>query len=148
MDQVRSKIATQAERAGFDIEMTLDEETGNRSINIDDDCFAQIVINLVDNAIKFSKDADRKQVDIGCRTDRDGNVIFSIRDYGPGIPKDQLKKIFQLFYRTETELTRETVGTGIGLAIVHQLTTAMKGSVDVINCDPGVEFQIRFAIVR
>ena len=128
--------------------MTLDEETGNRSINIDDDCFAQIVINLVDNAIKFSKDADRKQVDIGCRTDRDGNVIFSIRDYGPGIPKDQLKKIFQLFYRTETELTRETVGTGIGLAIVHQLTTAMKGSVDVINCDPGAEFQIRFAIVR
>jgi signal transduction histidine kinase len=67
-----------------------------------------------------------------------------VRDYGPGIPKDQLKKIFKMFYRTESELTRETVGTGIGLAIVHQLTTAMNGSVDVINLEPGVEFRVSF----
>ena len=144
MDQVRSKIASQAERAGFAIEVTLDEETGYRSINVDDDCFAQIVINLVDNAIKFSKDAGTKQIDIGCKSDRDGNIVFSVRDYGPGIPKDQLRKIFQLFYRTETELTRETVGTGIGLAIVHQLATAMNGAVDVVNTAPGAEFRVSF----
>lgn len=148
MDQVRSKIASQAERAGFTIDIALDEDAGYKSISVDDDCFAQIVINLVDNAIKFSKDAERKRMDIACRADRDGNIVFSLRDYGPGIPKNQLKKIFQLFYRTETELTRETVGTGIGLAIVHQLSTAMGGSVDVINRDPGAEFQLRFPATR
>jgi signal transduction histidine kinase len=49
-----------------------------------------------------------------------------------------------LFYRSESELTRETVGTGIGLAIVHQLSLAMNGSVDVVNRDPGAEFRVSF----
>lgn len=62
------------------------------------------------------------------------------------MPKDQLKKIFQLFYRSESELTRETVGTGIGLAIVHQLSLAMDGKVDVINKQPGAEFRISFPV--
>jgi signal transduction histidine kinase len=53
-----------------------------------------------------------------------------------------MKKIFRLFYRTESELTRETVGTGIGLALVHQLVLAMQGSVDVRNRDPGAEFRV------
>jgi signal transduction histidine kinase len=74
-------------------------------------------------------------------------VQFSIRDFGPGIAKDQMKKIFKLFYRSENELTRETVGTGIGLALVHQLTVGMDGEVDVVNCDPGVEFCIKFRVV-
>ena len=70
--------------------------------------------------------------------------MFCVRDYGPGIPGNQLKKIFKLFYRPESELTRETVGTGIGLAIVHQLATAMGGKVDVLNRDPGAEFSVSF----
>ena len=55
-----------------------------------------------------------------------------------------MKKIFELFYRSESELTRETVGTGIGLAIVYQLTTAMGGSVDLVNVDPGAEFRVTY----
>ena len=74
--------------------------------------------------------------------------MFSVRDYGPGIPRDQMKSIFQLFYRSESELIRETVGTGIGLAIVHQLTVAMSGLVDVVNAKPGAEFRFRFAIEK
>jgi signal transduction histidine kinase len=69
-------------------------------------------------------------------------VRFTVRDHGPGVPDDQMKKIFRLFYRTESELTRETVGTGIGLALVHQLVLAMQGSVDVRNRDPGAEFRV------
>jgi signal transduction histidine kinase len=70
--------------------------------------------------------------------------MFSVRDYGPGIPKDQLRKIIKLFYRSESELTRETVGTGIGLALVNQLAAAMHGKVDVVNLKPGVEFRVSF----
>jgi signal transduction histidine kinase len=73
--------------------------------------------------------------------------LFSVRDFGPGIPKDQLKKIFEMFYRPESELTRETVGTGIGLAIVHQLTVAMGGKVDVVNREPGADFILKFSRV-
>jgi signal transduction histidine kinase len=68
-----------------------------------------------------------------------------VRDYGSGVPRDQMRRIFELFYRPEGELTRETVGTGIGLALVRQLTVAMHGRVDVQNRDPGAEFSITFA---
>ena len=55
-----------------------------------------------------------------------------------------MKKIFELFYRAENELTRETVGTGIGLALVRQLAAAMGARVDVRNCEPGAEFRLQF----
>jgi signal transduction histidine kinase len=55
-----------------------------------------------------------------------------------------MKKIFELFYRPSDELTRDTVGTGIGLALVRQLADAMHGAVDVRNREPGAEFRLRF----
>jgi len=147
LSNIESKIANQVERAGFELKFRRDNATDAATINIDDDCFAQIIINLVDNAIKFSKSADNKKIEINSVLASDNQITFSVRDYGPGIPKDQMKKIFTLFYRSESELTRETVGTGIGLAIVHQLTVAMRGTIDVVNKAPGAEFAISFPAV-
>jgi signal transduction histidine kinase len=142
MDDLRSRVSSQVERAGFELNMTCEPDAEPAIIQVDADGFAQIFINLVDNAIKFSAAAEQKVIDIGCQRLRDGRVQFSVRDYGPGVPADQMKKIFRLFYRSENELTRETVGTGIGLALVHQLTRAMGGQVDVISCEPGAEFRV------
>lgn len=144
LDQVRSKISTQVEQAGFELEIGADEDTRSVKVSLDVDCFTQIVINLVDNAIKFSANADVRRIAIGCSSTDSDDVLLTVRDHGPGIPGDQLEKIFRLFYRSESELTRETVGTGIGLAIVHELTTAMGGTVDVINRKPGAEFRVSF----
>ncbi len=148
MRHTESKISSQVERAGFELRFAAGEGAAQMTINIDEDCFAQMIINLVDNAIKFSRNAQDKIIEISCKRSGDSRVMFSVRDYGPGIPKDQMKKIFQLFYRSETELTRETVGTGIGLAIVHQLAIAMGGKVDIINAEPGAEFRFWFSIAE
>ena len=145
MDGLRSRVSSQVERAGFELNMTCEPDAEPAIIQVDADGFAQIFINLVDNAIKFSAAAEQKIIDIGCQRLRDGSVQFSVRDYGPGVPADQMKKIFRLFYRSENELTRETVGTGIGLALVHQLARAMGGQVDVVNCEPGAEFRVTMA---
>ena len=146
MSQIESKISSQVQSAGFELDMRKDPKADELIVNIDDDCFAQIIINLVDNAIKFSRDAESKRIEISSTVSGDKKVLFAVRDFGPGVPKDQMKKIFQLFYRTESELTRETVGTGIGLAIVHQLSQAMNGNVDVINREPGAEFRVLFPV--
>ena len=148
MSQIESKISSQVKRAGFELDMRNDAEGDELIVNIDDDCFAQIIINLVDNAIKFSRDAESKRIEISSTVSGGQKVLFTVRDFGPGVPKNQMKKIFQLFYRTESELTRETVGTGIGLAIVHQLSQAMNGNIDVINREPGAEFRVSFPVVR
>jgi len=143
LDVVRSKVATQVERAGFTLSVRNDTPEGT-SVVVDLDCAAQIFINLVDNALKFSAGAAGKAVEIAARRGGDGAVLFTVRDFGPGVPKAQMKKIFELFYRAENELTRETVGTGIGLALVRQLAAAMEARVDVRNCEPGAEFRLHF----
>lgn len=144
VDLLRSKVSDQIERAGFEMSLDCQPQAAARVIEVDEDALMQVLINLVDNAIKFSSRAALKRVDLGCRLDGSARVVFSVADHGPGIPPDQMKKIFRLFYRAENELTRETVGTGIGLALVHRLTRAMGGEVDAANRQPGVEFRISF----
>jgi signal transduction histidine kinase len=145
VDLIESKVASQIERSGFNLELDVSESTTEIMLSLDIDCFAQVLINLVDNAIKFSAKADHKLIRIGVRAQSAGEVLFTVRDFGPGVAKSQMKKIFLLFYRSEGELTRETVGTGIGLALVHRLTLAMGGKVDVRNREPGAEFRLSFA---
>jgi signal transduction histidine kinase len=146
--ELRPKLESQLENAGFKLELTCAESALAAKLRIDSDWLTQILINLVDNAIKFSADAEDKIVQIAIRQLQDNAMQISVRDFGPGVAKDQMKKIFKLFYRSENELTRETIGTGIGLALVHQLVTGMGGEVDVVNCAPGVEFRLRLKVVN
>ena len=148
MDEIGPRLTTQAEHAGFLVELRCAKEAAEMQMLVDADCLTQVMINLVDNAIKFSAKATDKRIEVQCRVDPEGRLRLSVRDYGPGVAKDQAKKIFRMFYRSESELTRETVGTGIGLALVHQLVLAMNARVDVVNRNPGAEFQISFPVYR
>jgi len=145
MAELKPRLESQLEPSGFELVISGEAEVDVVRIEIDIDWFLQIFINLVDNAIKFSANGDQRQIEVRYQQMQDGKIQFSVRDYGPGIDPDQMKKIFKLFYRSENELTRETVGTGIGLALVQQLASAMDAEIDVVNCDPGAEFRIRFA---
>ena len=143
--ELKPRLQSQLEPSGFELEINGDVEVDAARIEIDIDWFMQIFINLVDNAVKFSVNGAARRIEIRYQLMRDGKVQFAVRDFGPGIDPNQMKKIFKLFYRSENELTRETVGTGIGLALVQQLASAMQAEVDVVNCDPGAEFRIRFS---
>ena len=147
LEGILPRISSQIECAGFELKLGCKGEAGESLINVDADYFTQILINLVDNALKFSSKTDSRIIDISVRLLRTTTVQFSVRDYGRGVPRDQMKKIFKLFYRSENELTRETVGTGIGLALVHQLAASMNGQVDVVNAKPGADFRVSFPIV-
>jgi two-component system, OmpR family, phosphate regulon sensor histidine kinase PhoR len=104
---------------------------------------------MVDNALKFSRTLEQKVVTIDYRLangggSEEGEVVFFVRDHGPGIDRDQRKKLFRLFYRGEDELTRTTPGTGIGLALVAELAAKMNAQVDRESKEPGVDFTVRF----
>ncbi len=142
IDMLRSRLASPMQRAGFTARWNIHEGAADCVVMADEDALIQIVINLVDNAMKFAGSGDEQELDIGVRCERD-QVLLSVRDFGPGISDQDLKRIFRLFYRAEDELTRETHGTGIGLALVQQLAKAMGGEVDVRNASPGAEFLLR-----
>ncbi|HSX60197.1 MAG TPA: HAMP domain-containing sensor histidine kinase [Tahibacter sp.] len=147
LDLLRSKLASQIERSGFAATYTLAPELAECELQVDADAFVQILINLVDNALKFSAKAARREIDIAVLP-QGGDAVWSVRDYGPGVDKSQLRKIFDLFYRPGSELTRETLGTGIGLALVRQLARAMHGEADVVQREPGAEFVLRLPLKR
>ena len=145
IETLAAKVRAQLVSADFQLEVVFEpEEVQQQQIRVDEDLVSQIVINLVDNALKFSKDTEQKQIRLGSRTEERDRVVVFVRDYGPGIPQEKMGKIFQLFYRGEDELKRKTPGTGIGLALVSELARAMGADVRAINQNPGAEFQILF----
>ena len=152
LEVVRSKVSTQADAAGFTSRFLAAGEAQDlaaASVLVDEDAFVQIFVNLVDNALKFSANAEVKCVDIGLRrhASQPQQAVLFVRDYGPGVAHDQMQRIFQLFYRAEDELTRQTKGTGIGLALVKVLATKMHATVHLHNRNPGAEFQLTLPTV-
>jgi len=136
VQEIQSKISSQVESAGFKLTIDHDESINNASISIDRDWLMQVMINLVDNAVKFSAKAQRKEIILSVNQSDKKAVQFTVSDFGPGIDKQHMKAIFELFYRSENELTRDTVGTGIGLSLVHQMVSSMSGKVSVKNRAP------------
>ena len=88
----------------------------------------QVIGNLLNNAIKFSK----KAADVVVKTERvGGNVLFSVTDYGIGISKDDIEKLFKPFSQIDPSFRREHGGTGLGLAIAKGLIQAHNGKIGV-----------------
>ncbi len=93
----------------------------------DADRFEQILINLVDNAIKYSANDSIVSIKGELLPEDDSLIRISVEDKGVGIPEELLPKIFTKFYRAETPLKQEVEGTGLGLYITQSLTQAMGG---------------------
>jgi signal transduction histidine kinase len=131
-----------ADQTGFKIET---EFSPIAPFAFDRDAVMQIVINLIDNSLKYAKEAQDKRIVV--RTHQENRyVVIEVEDYGPGVPKSQQKKIFEAFYRCCDESTRQTTGTGLGLALVKRFVLAHHGVVEVLNTKPsGVIFRIRLA---
>ena len=122
---------------------TLKTETVNiRPFRYDREIMIQVLINLIENSMKFGKTAAQRQITI--RLDQDEKQVkVMVTDTGPGIPAHALKKVFDDFYRVENSLTRTTRGTGIGLALVKKFVTLMGGTVTAENNDgPGCTITI------
>jgi two-component system phosphate regulon sensor histidine kinase PhoR len=88
----------------------------------------QALVNLVENAIKYC--APGSVVEVSARRDAEG-ILFSVKDTGPGIPREELPRIFERFYRIDKTRSRSSGGTGLGLAIVKHIALVHGGSVSV-----------------
>jgi two-component system phosphate regulon sensor histidine kinase PhoR len=91
--------------------------------------------NLLDNAIKYG--AAEPTVDVQVRIVKRGRIVTRVCDNGTGVPANQRKKIFQMFYRGGSELERTQKGTGLGLYIVRTLVHMLKGTITVREREGG-----------
>jgi signal transduction histidine kinase len=112
----------------------------------DKDSVVQIIVNLLDNAIKYARDAEDRTIIVRTRKGEKFTLI-EVEDHGPGIPHRQREKIFQEFYRIGAEATRETTGSGLGLALVRKFAQAHDGFVEITNAKPtGSIFKVALAV--
>ena len=99
----------------------------------DPDGLRQVLVNLVENAVKYSPDGGRVELELA---PGDARVRFAVRDRGLGIPAAEQQRIFEKFYRLDPNLSRGVGGTGLGLYICREIVRRMGGRIRV-ESDPG-----------
>ena len=107
-------------------------------VNADIDKIQQVLYNLIDNAIKFSNSNNRIKIST---SEKGEKVFIAVKDYGIGIPKDSIKKIWDRFYKTDSSRGKDKKGTGLGLSIAKEIITKHNENINVISTEGvGTEF--------
>lgn len=102
----------------------------NENILGDKDRIEQVLVNIVGNAIKYTKDGGRIKVS----TEKDDSYFYiKVKDNGIGIPKEDTERIFERFYRVDKARSRSMGGTGLGLAIAKEIVEAHKGKITLVS---------------
>ena len=115
------------EKYGGCINATLDAE--DPIVNVDEMHFTNVIFNLLDNAVKYRRDDCPLELNVATRNLPNNRIEITIKDNGIGMKKDDLKKIFEKFYRVSTGNRHDVKGFGLGLAYVHKMVTELKGDI-------------------
>ena len=122
------------EKFGGRIETELNAE--DSIVSVDEMHFTNVIFNLLDNALKYRRDDVPLCLKITTRNLQDEKLEITVSDNGIGIKKEDLKKIFEKFYRVSTGNRHDVKGFGLGLAYVHKMITELKGDIRV-ESEPG-----------
>ncbi|HEX7367660.1 MAG TPA: HAMP domain-containing sensor histidine kinase [Pelobium sp.] len=127
-----------------DTEISLHLNAKNSTIIGDELHLSNVIYNLVDNANKYSKEGAKISI---TTLNENRQLIIKVKDNGIGMDKEQLKKIFEQFYRIPTGNLHDVKGFGLGLSYVNTIVKKMKGSISVKSeKDKGSEFEIKFPL--
>jgi two-component system sensor histidine kinase ResE len=128
---VAEGFAQQAAEQG--ITLALSEAPGRPTVTGNEDRLKQVLINLVDNALKYTPPEGRVEIAVA---EQPGAVTTSVTDTGVGIPEEDLPRIWERFYRVEKSRARSSGGSGLGLSIARQIVAAHGGTV-AVRSKPG-----------
>ncbi|MBP2240721.1 two-component system sensor histidine kinase ResE [Cytobacillus eiseniae] len=126
LEKITRKFLGLAKEKGIHLECKIDE--AERYFRFDPDRMEQVLINLIDNALRHTPNAGNVTVIERCDT---RGLFIEVTDTGTGIPEEDLPFVFERFYKADKARTRGRSGTGLGLAIVKHIVTAHKGQISV-----------------
>jgi hypothetical protein len=127
-----------AEKKGLNLIFEINHDLG--TVTTDQRRFEQILLNLLNNAIKFT---EKGHVGLSCRSD-ERHYVLAVSDTGIGISSEEIPSLFKPFHQIDTGLTRRYEGTGLGLSICKKLLDRMGGSIQVESrLGQGSTFTIR-----
>ncbi len=127
----------------FDVAVDVDPAVADADVatrlegSVDQQAVEQIVVNLVENAVKYAAGADRR-IEVGVHR-RGDHAVITVADHGPGIPAGERERVFARFTRVQRPGDEHIAGTGLGLALVRELAVAHGGSARVVPRPDGAE---------
>jgi len=130
------------EKFGGTIEAHLDAE--NAEVHVDEMHFTNVIFNLLDNAVKYRREDVPLKLEVITREIQNGRRLkVTVKDNGIGIKRENLKKIFEKFYRVSTGNRHDVKGFGLGLAYVRKMVTELGGEINVESeINQGTKFNI------
>ena len=147
IDSVVNTFKLKVERYGGTITAALDAE--DPIINVDRMHFTNVIFNLLDNAIKYRREEEPLQLLVSTRNPDEDTIEISVEDNGIGIRREDLKKVFEKFYRVSTGNRHDVKGFGLGLAYVHKMITLFGGDIAVESeLGKGTKFIITLPLLK
>lgn len=147
IDGVVSTYKIKVEKFGGHIAANLDAE--DSIVNVDEMHFTNVIFNLLDNAIKYRREDVEPELSVSTRNIGDDTLEIKIADNGIGIRKEDLKRIFEKFYRVSTGNRHDVKGFGLGLAYVSKMISLFKGSIKVESeVNKGSTFVITLPLLK
>ncbi len=147
VDYVSRIVKPMADSLGVELKISCNKEI---YVYGDFDRLVQAVLNLTDNAIKYTaqKESGVKSVEVSCEIINENECQIKVKDTGIGIPSDALSRLFERFYRVDKARSRKVGGTGLGLSIVKMIVEAHNGQIKVSSeLGKGSEFTIILPIL-
>jgi len=140
LDELVREVAADAEMlgAGKGIRVVMDE-LEEATVSGDRHRLRQLLLILTDNGLKFNRPGGRLRFQLSCA---DGQVALRVANTGPGIPQDQLPRVFDRFYRGDAAHGVAAGGCGLGLSIARWIVTSLGGDIRITS-DPGQETEVR-----
>ena len=112
----------------------------------DKDGIEKVIMNIISNSVKYTPDGERISIYVGYVHN---DAYVKIKDNGMGIPKEDIDKIFERFYRVDKARSRELGGTGLGLSIAKEIIEQNKGSINIKSTlGKGTEVVIRIPVKK
>ena len=147
IQNVVNTFKIKVEKYGGSIEANLDAPISE--VNIDEMHFTNVIFNLLDNAVKYRKEDTPLHIKVATQIQNENTLVITIGDNGIGIKKEDLKRIFDKFYRVSTGNRHDVKGFGLGLAYVHKMITELKGEISVESeYNKGSNFIIKLPLIN
>jgi two-component system sensor histidine kinase CpxA len=109
----------------------------------DPELLRRAVENVIRNAIRYSPREAAVEVSLARRN---GHAVVDVRDHGPGVPEESLPRLFDAFYRVDSDRNRGSGGIGLGLSIARRAIQLHKGSIHARNAAPGLEVELELPV--
>lgn len=144
VEETLAALTDWIDKSGLKLDIHLDAQP---TVMVDKDSMSQVLYNLCDNTIKYGLSNEKPLLTVRV-AELEDKAILEVYDNGAGIPKEEESKIFNRFYRIENEMTRESTGTGLGLALVKDLVEGNQGTIAYFRPTTGTGFGVRITFPK